>query len=256
MTISQSEMVRMIEHTLLAAETTTARIDTLSDQAVEYGFRAVCVNPVYVRRAVERLNTSRELFVGQAFQPVSRPTRKSVPQAEACAPAPVVVAAVGFPLGASRTATKVDEARRALDDGAAEIDMVAPLGALIAGDRIAVRRDIEAVAKVVHKIVKGGILKVILETAAITTEQIVLGCRCCAEGEADFVKTSTGFHPAGGATVEHVRLLHRCASPLRVKASGGIRTAATACAMLEAGATRLGTSSGVAIVEDLRRAAP
>ena len=250
MTISESEMVRRIEHTLLAAETTTERIDTLCDQAVEYGFRAVCVNPMYVRRAVERLSTSHGLSEGQA-----RPSRKSVAQAEACGPAPVVVAAVGFPLGASGTATKVDEARRALDDGAAEIDMVAPLGALIAGDRIAVRRDIEAVANVVHKMVKGGILKVILETAAITTEQIVLGCRCCAEGEADFVKTSTGFHPSGGATVEHVRLLNRCASPLMVKASGGIRTAATACAMLEAGATRLGTSSGLAIVEDLRRAA-
>jgi deoxyribose-phosphate aldolase len=163
------------------------------------------------------------------------------------------VSVAGFPLGASATATKVDEAQRALDDGAAEIDMVAPLGALIAGDRTRVREDIQAVADVVHKAARGGVLKVILETGALTGEQIILGCRCCAEGEADFVKTSTGFHPAGGATLEHVRLLYRCASPILVKAAGGIRTAARARAMLEAGAARLGTSSGVAIVEEVRR---
>jgi deoxyribose-phosphate aldolase len=97
-------------------------------------------------------------------------------------------------------------------------------------------------------------LKVILETAVLTTEQIILGCRLCVEGGADFVKTSTGFHPSGGATVEHVRLLRRYASPLKVKASGGIRTAAAACAMLAAGADRVGTSSGVAIMDELDRA--
>jgi len=93
---------------------------------------------------------------------------------------------------------------------------------------------------------------VILETTALTTDQLILGCRCCAEAEADFVKTSTGFHPSGGARVEHVRQLHRHASPLRVKAAGGIRTAAAATALLEAGAARIGTSAGGAIMEELR----
>ena len=233
MTMTPSELARRIDHTLLKPEATSEQIDTLCDQAWQYGFGSVCVNPVYVRRAAARLYVSRGRNADGAR--------------------PAIVSVAGFPLGASTTRTKVDEARRALDDGAGEIDMVVTLGALVAGDVTTVRRDIEEVARVVHEVAAGGILKVILETATLTTDQIVLGCRCCVEGEADFVKTSTGFHPAGGATVEHVRLLCRCASPLRVKASGGIRTAAGAYAMLEAGAARLGTSSGVAILEELRR---
>jgi deoxyribose-phosphate aldolase len=239
MTITAVEMAEMIDHTLLQPEATGEQIDLLCDQALEYGFGAVCVNPVYVRRAVERLSATGGL---------SRSACGGSAQVR-------VVSVAGFPLGASTTATKVDEARRALDAGAVEIDMVASLGALVAGDQKSVRRDIEAVARVVHRIRSEGILKVILETAALTTDRIILGCRCCAEGEADFVKTSTGFHPAGEATVEHVRLLFRSASPLGVKASGGIRTVELARALLEAGATRLGTSSGVAIVEALRRTA-
>ena len=154
-------------------------------------------------------------------------------------------------MGANASDTKAREARRAIDDGATEIDMVVDLGALIGGNLAAVRRDIEAVAHAVHHGVPGRILKVILETGALTEEQIVLGCRCAAEGEADFVKTSTGFHSSGGATVEQVRLLRRYASPLGVKASGGIRTGADMGAMIEAGASRIGTSSGVAIIHEL-----
>ncbi|MCH7872432.1 MAG: deoxyribose-phosphate aldolase [Planctomycetes bacterium] len=159
----------------------------------------------------------------------------------------------GFPLGANAPSTKATEARRAIDDGATEIDMVVNLGALVGGDPATVRRDIEAVAHAVHGGAPGRLLKVILETGALTEEQAILGCRCAAEGEADFVKTSTGFHPAGGATVERVRLLKRYASPLGVKASGGIRTASHMKAMIEAGASRIGTSSGVAIVRELER---
>ena len=158
-------------------------------------------------------------------------------------------------MGANSTETKADEARRAMDDGATEIDMVVALGALIAGDRAYVRSDIEAVARMVHQVSGNRLLKVILETAALTMDQLILGCRCCAEAEADFVKTSTGFHARGGATVEHVRQLRRHASPLRVKAAGGIRTAEAATAMLEAGAVRIGTSAGVAILEQLRASA-
>lgn len=231
MNVTVDEMARAIEHTLLRPEATPQQIDVLCDEALRYGFAGVCVNPIYVRRAAQRLATRGE-----------RVSTKTT----------VVVAAVGFPLGANSTETKADEARRAIDDGATEIDMVVALGALVAGDRTYVRADIEAVARVVNQGSGNRQLKVILETAALTTDQLVLGCRCCAEAEADFVKTSTGFHPSGGATVEHVRQLHRHASPLRVKASGGIRTAEAAAAMLEAGAVRIGTSAGVAILEQLR----
>jgi len=163
---------------------------------------------------------------------------------------PVVASVVGFPFGANTTEVKATEAARAIEDGAREIDMVVALGALRSGDVGTVRAEIEAVARVVHQ-APGARLKVILETAALTQEQMIVGCRCAAEGEADFVKTSTGFHPAGGATVEHVRLLYRHASPIRVKASGGIRTLAALSAMVAAGACRIGTSSGVAIMEAL-----
>ncbi len=230
MTTSSTDLARAIEHTLLRPEATPEEIDALCEQTTQFGFAGACVNPVYVRRAADRLAAMRTA---------------------AGSPAPFVVAAIGFSLGANRTDTKADEARRALDDGAVEIDMVAAIGALVAGDGRTVRRDIEAVAGAVHRAPGRCLLKVILETAALTEEQIILGCRCCAEGEADFVKTSTGFHPRGGATVEHVRLLRRHASPILVKASGGIRTLGDALAMLEAGAARIGSSNGPAIMIDL-----
>jgi len=226
-----AQIALTIEHTLLRPEAMPEQIDRLCDEAVELGFVGVCVSPLYVKRVVERLAAA-------------------CPRREPVAP-PFVVSVAGFPLGASLPATKAEEARRAIDDGANEIDMVVALGALIAGDRVTVRKDIEAVARAVHTAGPGKVLKVILECAALTTEQISLGCRCAMEGEADYVKTSTGFHPAGGATVDHVRLLHRYGSPLKVKAAGGIRTAEAARAMLEAGAVRIGTSSGVAITREL-----
>lgn len=224
-------IARAIEHTLLKPEATHAQIDRLCDEAFEFSFHGVCINPVCVKRAVDRL----------AKIASSQIERKH----------PVVVTVAGFPLGATPPEIKAEEARRALGDGAAEVDMVIHIGALIDGDRAAVRRDIETVARAVHQAEPSGVLKVILETAALTPEQIILGCRCCAEGEADFVKTSTGFHAGGGATIEAVRLLHKHAAPIRVKAAGGIRDAATAKAMMEAGAARLGTSSGVAIMREL-----
>ncbi|HEY3242748.1 MAG TPA: deoxyribose-phosphate aldolase [Phycisphaerae bacterium] len=220
--MTRTELARTIEHTLLKAEATTAQIDRLCDDAREYGFVAVCVNPVHVQRAALRL-------VGSSVR---------------------VASVVGFPLGAGCSAIKAAEARRALDDGAVEIDMVAQLGALLEDDRRFVADDIRQVAAAVHAAGGERLLKVILETAALPREQIILGCRCAAEGEADFVKTSTGFHPAGGATVEAVRLLHQHAAPIKVKASGGIRDWSTARALLAAGATRLGTSAGVAILKE------
>ena len=237
MSVSVAEMTRALEHTLLRPEATPQQVDVLCDEALRYGFAGVCVNPIYVRHVAKRMTLTPTLSLRGRGSLETRP---------------IVVAAVGFPLGANTTATKADEARRAMDDGATEIDMVVALGALTAGDRRYVRSDIEAVTRVIHQATGNRLLKVILETAALTMDQLVLGCRCCAEAEADFVKTSTGFHPRGGARVEHVRELHRHASPLRVKAAGGIRTAEAAKAMLEAGAVRIGTSAGIAILEQLR----
>lgn len=221
--ITAQDVAARIEHTLLKPEATPENIDALCDEAIVHGFAGVCVNPVFVAWAARRL---------------------------AAYPAIRVITVVGFPLGANTTATKAFEARRALDDGAHEIDMVVHLGALIVGDRKSVRADIESVAAAVHRATPPGALKVILETATLDEERIILGCRCAVEGEADFVKTSTGFHPAGGATVEHVRLLRRHVSPIQVKAAGGIRTWAQAVAMIEAGAARLGTSASVAILRE------
>lgn len=229
---SATGIAARIEHSLLVPEATPEQIDRLCDEAVEFGFAGVCINPAYVRRAADRLSQTRQ----------SSPASVRIK----------VVCTVGFPFGTNLSATKADEASRAIDDGADEIDMVAAIGPLIAGERQIVRADIEAVARVVHGRTGGRLLKVILETAALSTERIILGCRCCAEGESDFVKTSTGFHSSGGASVEHVRLLRRHASPIRVKAAGGIRTARAAIDMIEAGADRIGTSSGVAIVRELR----
>ncbi len=221
--MTRQQLASKIDHTLLKPEATPEMIDRLCDEAMEHGFVAVCVNPIWVARCRERLLGS-----------------------------PVLIASVvGFPLGANVTAIKEEETRRAIEHGATEIDMVIRLGDLIAGNTGLVRDDIAAVAHVVHTASPQHTLKVILETAALTKDQIIAGCRCAAEAEADFVKTSTGFHPAGGATIEAVRLLHRHSAPIKVKAAGGIRDLATARAMLEAGASRLGCSASVKLLEEL-----
>jgi deoxyribose-phosphate aldolase len=220
---TQIELARLIDHTVLKPEATAADIDRLCDECRQYGFYAACVNPVWVARCVRRLVRSRT----------------------------VVASVAGFPLGASLPATKADEARRAIEQGAAEVDMVVNLGALAAGDRDAVVRDIEAVVAAVVGANSKALVKVILETRALTDEQIILGCRCAADAQADFVKTSTGFHSSGGATVEHVALLREHAAPLKIKAAGGIRDLQTALAMIEAGADRLGMSASVAVIQEL-----
>lgn len=223
-----ADVALRIEHTLLKPEATPDQVDRLCDEAVEYRFGGVCINPVFVRRVAKRLDQS----AGE-----HRPT---------------IVAVAGFPLGAHRTDMKVAEAHRALEDGAQEIDMVIWLGALIAGNHEVVRDDIHEVAKVCHMSRPSARLKVIIEAAALTDDQVTAACRLCAEGEADFVKTSTGFHPAGGATVEHVRMMRRLSAPMKVKAAGGIRDGATALAMIDAGADRLGCSSSVQIIRELQ----
>ena len=175
---TRAALARCIDHTLLKPEATAADIEKLCVEAREYGFFGVCVNPIWVPRCAELLRGT--------------PT--------------CVVSVAGFPLGASTTSVKALEAKLAVEQGAAEVDMVVNLAALRAGDREAVIRDIAEVVAAVKRVNERALVKVILETRALTTEQIILGCRCAAEARADFVKTSTGFHPAGGATVAHVAL--------------------------------------------------
>ncbi len=221
-TIDRTTLARAIDHTLLKPEATQAQIDQLCAECLEYDFAAVCVNPCWVPFCAERL-------AGRA----------------------AVATVAGFPLGAATSETKAFEAREAVAQGAVEIDMVVNLGALKAGRHDIVKDDIEAVVRATKSQREEALVKVILETAALTTDEVIAGCRCAAEAQADYVKTSTGFHPAGGATIEAVQLLYKHASPIKVKASGGIRDLAAATAMLEAGAARLGMSAGVAVMREI-----
>jgi deoxyribose-phosphate aldolase len=218
---TRGELARFIDHTLLKPEATAVQIDRLCDECLRYDFAAACVNPVWVAHCAACLVDSNT----------------------------TVATVAGFPLGASSREVKAFEARTAVEHGAREVDMVVNLGALIAGDHDTVTSDILAVVEATKATDSAAIVKVILETRALTEEQIVLGCKCCVAAGADYVKTSTGFHANGGATVEHVALLRKHASSLKVKAAGGIRDLPTALAMIEAGADRLGMSAGVAVVE-------
>jgi deoxyribose-phosphate aldolase len=208
-----------IDHTLLRPDASLADIDRLCDEALRHGFATVCVNGVHVRRCAEILEGS----------PVG------------------VCSVIGFPLGAMAPEVKVYEARRAIEDGACEIDMVMNVGALKSGDDAFVRRDIAGVAELCHRL--GAKLKVILETGLLGDAEKVRACQAAKAAGADFVKTSTGFSK-GGATVEDVALMRRTVGPrLGVKASGGVRTAEDARALVDAGATRIGASASVAIVQ-------
>ncbi|HOL17072.1 MAG TPA: deoxyribose-phosphate aldolase [Bacillota bacterium] len=207
-----------IDHTNLKPEATTEDILKLCAEAARYEFAAVCVNPCHVQTAVKALQGT----------PVK------------------VCTVIGFPLGATTTAVKAFEAGEAVAAGAAEVDMVINIGALKGGDEAYVQADIAAVVEAA----RGRTVKVILETALLTAEEKVLACRLARRAGAHFVKTSTGFGP-GGATVEDIMLMREAVGPdLGVKASGGVRTRQAALQMINAGATRIGTSSGVAIISD------
>ncbi len=226
--MSPRELASTIDHTLLKSETSVDQIEQLCAEALRYGFCSVCVNPVYVRASAERLAGTDV----------------------------VVVCVVGFPLGASTSTAKADETSQAIENGAMEIDMVPHVGGLIGGQLGQVRDDIARVADIVHAASEDHLIKVILETAALSEEQIAGGCRCCAEAQVDYVKTSTGFHPTGGATPDTVRSLKRLVAPIKVKAAGGIRDLRATLALLEAGADRIGTSSGVAIIGEMASSPP
>ena len=215
------KVVKLIDHTLLRPEATAEDIEKLCKEASQYGFYSVCVNPAWVA-------TSKSLLRGTAVK---------------------VCAVVGFPLGAQSPNIKVLEARRALREGAQEVDMVINIGALKSKDDKLVARDIRGVVEAC--IDAHAVCKVILETALLNDEEKVRGCQLAMKAGADFVKTSTGFSKAG-ATVEDVALMARTVAPRRlgVKAAGGIRTYADLLKMVEAGATRVGSSNSVKIVEE------
>jgi deoxyribose-phosphate aldolase len=211
-------LARYIDHTMLRADTTPADIDTLCDEAAEFGFYSVCLNPCWTARATRRLRGT-----GVA-----------------------VATVVGFPLGANTPEIKAMESRRALRDGAREIDMVINIGAHKGGDHDLVRRDIAGVSDACREV--GALNKVIIETAYLSDEEKVIACRLAQTGRAHFVKTSTGFGP-GGATVFDVALMREVVGDkMGVKASGGIHTADEVREMITAGATRIGASAGVKIV--------
>ncbi len=212
------DLAHYIDHTLLKPEATAADIDRLCAEAAEHGFAAVCINPTWVRRAAENLRGSDV----------------------------AVASVIGFPFGAGTTEVKAMEARRAIRDGAREIDMVINIGALKSGMHDAVREDIARVSDACRE--AGAANKVIIETALLTDEEKVIACRLAQQAKADMVKTSTGY-AKGGATVFDVALMRETVGPrMGVKAAGGIRTAEDVQDMIAAGATRIGASAGVKIV--------
>ncbi|MCH2102622.1 MAG: deoxyribose-phosphate aldolase [Planctomycetes bacterium] len=207
-----------MDHTLLKPEATAAQIDAVCDEALTHRFASVCVNGAWTKRVAEILEGS---------------------SVKTCT-------VVGFPLGAVAPEVKAYEARRAIEDGACEIDMVMNVGALKSGDDEFVRRDIAGIAEICHK--HGASLKVILETCLLDRDEIVRASTLSKLAGADFVKTSTGFN-SGGATVEDVALMRQTVGAVMgVKASGGVRDADDVKDMIEAGATRIGASASVAIV--------
>lgn len=210
---------RYIDHTLLKSEATAAQIEKLCAEAREYDFFSVCINSYYVKKAVSLLQGSNTK----------------------------VCTVVGFPLGASTMETKRFEAMKAIAEGAREIDMVLNISAVKSGEWQYALDDMSSLAQVCHQ--QGSLLKVILETCLLTEEEKKKACELAVKGQVDFVKTSTGFSTSG-ATVQDVKLMRSIVGKdMGVKASGGIRDAATAKIMIEAGATRLGTSASVEIVK-------
>jgi deoxyribose-phosphate aldolase len=210
-----TQLAKCIDHTLLKPEATRAEIDKLCQEAIQYKFATVCVQPFRVAQATELLLNSDV----------------------------AVCTVVGFPLGAQRAEIKALETVRAIADGATEIDMVLNLGALKDKNYAAVQTDIEAVVKAS----RGRPVKVILETSLLSNEEIIKSCELARDAGAQFVKTSTGFS-SGGATVEAVQLMKQTVGDkMKIKASGGIRTREAVQSFLDAGADRIGTSAGVAI---------
>lgn len=209
---------KLIDHTLLKTDAVKEDLDKLLAEAKKYDFMSVCVSPIWVEYAYQQLKDT---------------------DVKVCT-------VIGFPQGATPTAVKVFETENAIENGATEVDMVIPVGLLKGKDYDAVKKDIEGVVNAA----KGKALtKVIIETCLLTDEEKVIACKLSKEAGADYVKTSTGFS-TGGATVEDIKLMRETVGPeMGVKASGGVRSKEDAEAMVNAGASRIGTSNGVGIVE-------
>jgi len=218
----RGELASRIDYTKLGPDVSSAQVIELCKEAHKYKFAAVCVNPNYVALAKKELKDS----------PVK------------------VCTVIGFPHGANVAEVKAFEAKKAVDDGADELDIVINIAALKAKDYQTVLNELRAVREAVAKVPRPIVLKVILETALLNEEQKVAGCILAVAAGADYVKTSTGFGP-GGATVEDIKLLRHSVGPnFGIKASGGIKDYQTAVEMIQAGANRLGTSSALAIMEE------
>lgn len=220
-------IAQYIDHTLLNPSATSMQIGRLCEEAVEHGFFAVCVNPYYVRQCVKALSSSKV----------------------------AVATVVGFPLGANLTDIKIAEAQRAVSEGAEELDMVINVGALKDKHLDLITEEIKSIVRAG----RGALVKVIIETDLLSVDEKVAAVKACISGGASIVKTSTGFVKDGvGATIEDIRLikqtLDEAGAQLGIKASGGIRDLEKAQALIEAGATRLGTSSSVAIVQGSKAA--
>ncbi len=214
------DIAKYIDHTLLSPQATRDEISKLCNEAKEHGFYSVCVNPFYVRQAVKELSSSKV----------------------------AVACVIGFPLGANLTDIKIAEAQRAISEGAEELDLVINIGALKDGEIDYVTDEIRSIVKVA----KGAPVKVIIECDLLTDAEKVAASEACVKAGAAMVKTSTGLVKDGkGATVEDIQLIKKtiAGSPLGIKASAGIRDLEKAQALIEAGATRLGTSAGIAIVQ-------
>ena len=222
--INAVELAKYIDHTCITALATSEDIRKLCREAVEYGFHCVCVNPRWVSLAADELDKT-----GVA-----------------------VCSVAGFPLGADTTAIKVAQAKDVIMAGADEVDMVADLAAVLEGDIKFLDRQFHAMVKACSNMRPKVLLKVIIESAALNHDQIQLVCESANRCGVDFVKTSTGLNPAGGATIEAVQLMKLSAPKCKVKAAGGIRTLEQALAMIQAGAERIGTSAGIAILNELK----
>lgn len=221
--MDKKQLAQYIDHSLLGATTTEAQIRTHCQEAIQYGFCSVCIQPRWV-------DLCAELLHGSGVK---------------------VCTVAGFPLGANVSRVKAFDADLAIASGADEIDMVADLAAIIAGDAKYLLNDVRTVLKICQSVRPFVVLKVIIESAALTDDQIVFASRIIEQAGADFIKTSTGMHAAGGAKLEHVRLMAQTAPKCKIKAAGGIRTTADTLAMIQAGASRIGATKSIDIVNGL-----
>jgi len=221
---NEKQLADCIDHTLLSATATSEQIRQLCEEAKTWGFYAVCVNPRWVDLAADKLE-------GSGVK---------------------VACAISLPLGGDSTKIKAAQAKDAIFAGADEIDMVADLAAIVEEDSRYLLDQLRAVLKVCQSMSPAVVLKVIIESGALDRVQKIFACQIGQQAGVDFIKTSTGMHPAGGATVGDIKLIKEMAPGCKIKAAGGIKTANQALEMLEAGAERIGASSGVQIMEELK----